>query len=153
MRVICVVFLLLLLYSLTVERQVSAQKEDRGTDEERARILEECVMPDRPKPHVEPGAKRNSGLCGRAISLPKPAYPEEAKVQKVSGTVRIIIVIDEKGRVIWAQAAERASIIARCVDKGGVSITPFADENFRSCSQGEQSNCLQFRQSIAPSSV
>jgi TonB family protein len=120
MRVICVVFLLLLLYSLTVERQVSAQKEDRGTDEERARILEECVMPDRPKPQVEPGAKRNSGLCGKAISLPKPAYPEEAKVQKVSGTVRIIIVIDEKGRVIWAQVAEGhpllrdASIKAAC---------------------------------------
>ena len=45
-------------------------------------------------------------LCGKAISLPKPAYPEEAKKQKISGVVQIEIVTDEQGNVIWAKAIE-----------------------------------------------
>jgi TonB family protein len=78
------------------------QELDAGTPEERAKIIEECEAPDRPKPEGE--IRAVSQLCGKAISRPQPKYPEEAKAAKVSGTVTVDIVIDEKGRVIWAKA-------------------------------------------------
>jgi TonB family protein len=121
------------LFSLAVELQISAQKRRGGPpasvntndqdappvrdDEARKKLFEECITPDRPKPEAE---VRNSLLCGKAINLPKPSYPEEAKAQKVSGIVRINVVINEEGRVIWAEAAEghpllrEASLRAAC---------------------------------------
>jgi TonB family protein len=78
------------------------QEVDVGTPEERAKIIEECELPDRPKPEGE--IKVVSQLCGKAISKPQPPYPEKAKAAKVSGQVQVDVVIDEKGRVIWAKA-------------------------------------------------
>src|SRR4051794_10306523 len=43
-------------------------------------------------------------LNGKAISLPKPAYPEDAMKAKLGGTVKVQILIDENGKVISAQA-------------------------------------------------
>jgi TonB family protein len=118
-----IVFLILL--GITVEPHTTAQNRrrrsrprpaitkiseieeiDMGTPEEQAKIIEACLVPDRPKPEVEVGMSSNALLCGRAISLPKPSYPEEAKAQKIAGLVSINIVIDEKGRAIWAKAIE-----------------------------------------------
>ena len=42
-------------------------------------------------------------LNGKAISLPKPAYPEEAKAAKLEGMARIKVVIDEDGTVESAE--------------------------------------------------
>ena len=83
----------------------------------------ECTTSDRPKPEVQVGKNLAGQLCGKAISLPKPPYPDEAKKQKISGTVRIEIVIDEKGDVIWAKAIEghpllrEASLKAACMSR------------------------------------
>ena len=79
---------------------------DAGSPEERARIAEECAIPGRPKPAVEAGVRGNALLCGKAISKPQPAYPAEAKAERASGLVPVNVVIDEKGRVIWAEAAD-----------------------------------------------
>ena len=98
----------------------TVEEIDRGTPEERARLAEQCSTPDRAKPEVEAGKNGKPLLCGRATSLPKPAYPPEAKAQKISGTVAVNIVIDEKGRVIWAEAVNghpllrQASVKAAC---------------------------------------
>lgn len=43
-------------------------------------------------------------LNGKAISLPKPAYPPIAKAAKASGTVVVRVTIDESGNVTEAQA-------------------------------------------------
>jgi TonB family protein len=43
-------------------------------------------------------------LNGKAISLPKPAYPPIAKAAKASGTVVVQVVVDERGNVISAHA-------------------------------------------------
>ena len=43
-------------------------------------------------------------LNGKAISLPKPSYPEAAREAKASGTVVVRITIDENGEVISARA-------------------------------------------------
>jgi TonB family protein len=48
----------------------------------------------------------NGGILnGKAVSLPKPAYPEEAKAAGLSGSVYVNVVIDENGTVISATAS------------------------------------------------
>jgi TonB family protein len=44
-------------------------------------------------------------LNGKAISLPKPPYPEEAKAAGMEGSVYVNVVIDESGTVISAVAS------------------------------------------------
>ena len=60
--------------------------------------------PDAPKP-TPPRAPISGGvLNGKAISLPKPAYPAIARQAHASGTVVVQVVIDENGSVISARA-------------------------------------------------
>jgi TonB family protein len=70
--------------------------------EQKDETIRECEHSTSPKPETE--FKTASQLCGKAISLPKPPYPDEAKAMKVSGLVKVDVVIDENGRVIWAEA-------------------------------------------------
>jgi TonB family protein len=52
----------------------------------------------------EPKSKINSGILnGKALSLPKPHYPAEAKAAGAFGEVDVKVVIDESGNVIWAK--------------------------------------------------
>jgi TonB family protein len=41
---------------------------------------------------------------GKARTLPKPEYPKDARKAKLSGTVKVQVLIDEAGRVISAKA-------------------------------------------------
>lgn len=60
--------------------------------------------PDAPKP-TPPRAPISGGvLNGKAISLPKPAYPAIARQAHASGTVVVQVIIDENGGVISAKA-------------------------------------------------
>jgi periplasmic protein TonB len=60
--------------------------------------------PEAPKP-TPPRAPISGGvLNGKAISLPKPAYPAIARQAHASGTVVVQVVIDENGGVISARA-------------------------------------------------
>jgi TonB family protein len=62
-------------------------------------------------------------INGRALDLPKPTYPPEAKAARITGTVVVRLMIDERGRVIRAcsisgppelqAASERAAYRAR----------------------------------------
>lgn len=66
-------------------------------------IAEEPPPPP-PKP-TPPRAPISGGvLNGKAISLPKPAYPPIARQAHASGTVVVQVVIDENGNVISASA-------------------------------------------------
>ena len=66
-------------------------------------IAEEPPPPP-PKP-TPPRAPISGGvLNGKAISLPKPAYPAIARSAHASGTVVVQVTIDENGRVISAAA-------------------------------------------------
>jgi TonB family protein len=52
-----------------------------------------------------PRAQVTGGIVnGKALVLPKPAYPLEARRAGAEGTVEVRIVIDEEGKVIWARA-------------------------------------------------
>jgi len=67
-------------------------------------IAEEPPPPPPPKP-TPPRAPISGGvLNGKAISLPKPAYPPIARQAHASGTVVVQVVIDENGGVISAHA-------------------------------------------------
>ena len=112
-------FSCLILFSVAVELHITAQQRRKTqsnvnqvrtpdvppVSEERTKQIETCATPDRPKPSVEMEMKAGV-LCGKAISLPKPPYPEEAKAKGISGIVRISVVTDEDGNVIWAKAVE-----------------------------------------------
>ena len=45
-------------------------------------------------------------LNGRALELPKPAYPALARAARASGTVRVKVLIDEQGKVSAARAID-----------------------------------------------
>jgi TonB family protein len=58
------------------------------------------------KPMMRPLLRPVSGgvLNGKAVSLPKPAYPQAAKAARMSGLVIVEVVIDGTGKVISARA-------------------------------------------------
>jgi len=62
--------------------------------------------PPEAKPSPTPPRAPISGgvLNGKAISLPKPAYPAIAKAAHASGTVTVQVLIDENGNVVSAHA-------------------------------------------------
>jgi TonB family protein len=53
---------------------------------------------------VAPKIINGGVLNGKAVSLPKPQYPDEARVAKVGGVVAVQVTIDEGGNVIEAKA-------------------------------------------------
>jgi TonB family protein len=70
-----------------------------------AEQLEERAHGPAPKSSNVPTAQGKSDeergvLNGRALSLPRPSYPEEARAARVSGTVSVKVTIDETGKVI-----------------------------------------------------
>lgn len=70
----------------------------------RVQIADEPPPPEAPKP-TPPRAPISGGvLNGKAISLPKPAYPAIARAARASGTVVVQVLIDENGRVVSANA-------------------------------------------------
>jgi TonB family protein len=50
------------------------------------------------------GSVSGGVLNGKAISLPKPAYPAVARAGKASGVVQVTVLIDEDGNVVSARA-------------------------------------------------
>lgn len=57
-----------------------------------------------PNPNEELRTVSGGVLNGKAISLPKPIYPNSAERSAVAGQVRVEVVIDEQGIVISAVA-------------------------------------------------
>lgn len=65
----------------------------------------------------------NELLSSRVISLPRPTYPEAARGSKVSGTVRVLVTVDERGRVEDAEAVSGPSMFqAAAVDAAKLAL-------------------------------
>jgi len=70
----------------------------------KVQIADEPPPPEAPKP-TPPRAPISGGvLNGKAISLPKPAYPPIAMAAHASCTVVVQVLIDENGNVVSAHA-------------------------------------------------
>jgi TonB family protein len=65
-------------------------------------------------------------INGKAKSLPKPEYPEEARGAKIEGTVFVDVTVDEDGNVISASAAidPRKSYTGQDMRKAGGEVPP-----------------------------
>ena len=53
----------------------------------------------------------NGPLSGRVIGLPRPVYPEEARRAKVTGLVRVLVTVNEKGDVVEAEAISGSPVL------------------------------------------
>jgi TonB family protein len=70
-----------------------------------------CLDPNAPKPQTISLGRLNS----RAVDIPKPAYPIEAKDARVSGVVTAQVVVDESGKVIWARVRTGPELLQAAV--------------------------------------
>ena len=66
-----------------------------------------------PTPSAVPTTRPvNAGvLNGRAVSLPKPAYPPIARQMRASGQVAVLVFVDESGNVTSAKATSGNSLL------------------------------------------
>ena len=67
-------------------------------------IAEEPPPPAAPSPTPRTAPISGGVLNGKAISLPKPAYPPIARAAHAAGTVVVQVLIDENGSVVSAKA-------------------------------------------------
>ncbi|HUQ31267.1 MAG TPA: TonB family protein [Pyrinomonadaceae bacterium] len=68
-------------------------------------VKDEPPPPPKPTASSAPRAPISGGMLnGKAVSLPKPAYPAIARAARASGTVNVQVTIDESGKVISARA-------------------------------------------------
>lgn len=58
-----------------------------------------------------PRTIRGGVLNGKAVSLPKPEYPEEAKKVGAEGSIAVTVTIDEDGNVTSATAADSQPVM------------------------------------------
>lgn len=57
---------------------------------------------------------------GRAVSLPKPAYPTEAREKQAGGAVSVSVLIDETGKVISANAVSGDPLLREASEKAAL---------------------------------
>lgn len=83
-------------------------------EEERTQ-LRERFYPKKEESDVENQKKTiNSGVVnGKALSLPAPPYPPEARQKRASGAVNVSVKIDETGKVVFACAISGAKELHR----------------------------------------
>lgn len=69
-------------------------------------------------PGQDPAPRMINGgvLNGKAVSLPKPAYPAEAREARAEGAVAVDIVIGEDGSVVSAEAQVQAPSVQKNED-------------------------------------
>ena len=86
------------------ERYICFLYESRARIEDARKAEEQFFKSRRDKNASEPASANSGGvLNGKAISLPRPAYPAEASRIGANGVVRIKVLIDENGKVLEAK--------------------------------------------------
>jgi TonB family protein len=56
-------------------------------------------------------------LNSKAVSLPKPVYSEEAKRLKAKGRITVRVIVDENGKVIFAQAQNGVAVLRAAAEE------------------------------------
>ncbi|HZH32941.1 MAG TPA: energy transducer TonB [Pyrinomonadaceae bacterium] len=77
------------------------------------------LPPPPAKPVVKASLRPITGgvLNGKAIEMPKPAYPQAARRSLVSGTVTVEVVIDVSGKVIGARAVSGPDMLREAAER------------------------------------
>ncbi len=57
---------------------------------------------------------------GTPISIPQPPYPDEARPKKVSGKVKVQVLVDESGNVISAKAISGNALLRPASEKAAM---------------------------------
>ena len=74
----------------------------------------DCLNPTLPKPNVN----RELDVINRsALKLPQPKYPLEATQANITGEVRVRVIVDHTGRVIWARIESGHTLLQAEVSK------------------------------------
>ncbi|HZB47135.1 MAG TPA: TonB family protein [Pyrinomonadaceae bacterium] len=81
-------------------------------------VKTEDDLPPARKVHVRPVS--GGVLNGKAISLPKPDYPDAARRLRSSGMVTVEVVIDVNGRVISAKATSGAPLLRDAAERAAM---------------------------------
>lgn len=81
-----------------------------------------AIFPERRKQHLESNpAATGSVINGKAISLPRPEYPELARANKLTGLAIVRVLIDERGYVISAKMICGHSVFRNSVETAASS--------------------------------
>ncbi len=67
---------------------------------------------------VEVGA-----LNSKAVTLPKPVYSEEAKRLKATGRITVRVIVDENGKVVFAQALNGVAVLREAAEAAAKEAT------------------------------
>ena len=81
-------------------------------------VKTEDDLPPARKVHVRPVS--GGVLNGKAISLPKPDYPDAARRLRAAGMVTVEVIIDVNGRVISAKATSGAPLLRDAAERAAM---------------------------------
>lgn len=86
--------------------------------EEQEKIQQKYYPIEKPKDEEAGKPKEIKGgvVNGKAINLPKPIYPAEAREKRASGAVAVQVLIDENGKIISACAIKGARELHRAAE-------------------------------------
>lgn len=83
-----------------------------------------------------PKVIRGGIINGKAVSLPKPVYPEAAKAAKIEGIVIVDVVVNEEGKVESAAASSQPEKLVKAgVDPETADEVPPADPMLREAAE------------------
>lgn len=89
--------------------------EDENDDDVRTPTPTPRRTPNRtPTPLIirpDPSPTSSGMLNGRAVSLPKPVYPDTAKRMRVSGRVTVRVAVDRDGNITSARAVDDPTLL------------------------------------------
>jgi TonB family protein len=90
--------------------------------DEKEKIFEEAKTKIFKEAHAEKSETtgKSEVINGKAVSLPQPAYPDEAKQQRLSGTASIKVKIDEQGNVIEAKSICRTDVLGKAAEEAAL---------------------------------
>jgi TonB family protein len=135
-------------YRIRMQVKYTDYKVGRGTVKitELEEVKPETSQPDKTDNRQRPAGPVESGdLNGKAIDLPKPIYPGEARKAKVTGQVKVRVIVAETGKVLSAdivsgpkqlwmaaiEAARQARFKPTLIGDSAVKITGILTYDFK----------------------
>lgn len=82
-----------------------------------ALVVTDVGIPPAPVQKPKPPMISKGVITSDALSLPKPPYPEMAKIMRIQGRVSIQVLIDETGNVTSARAIDGPPLLRQASEK------------------------------------